>query len=157
MAQPPLLLEESYFDIVSLEAVPEYVPDAEGQPRRHGVEMQLGLATVDDNPGVWRVSLDIAHKDVAEETPRYRFRLRAIGFFRYVADEKPEAEVAQLVATNGASILYSSAREYLLMLTSRAPWGQLSLPTMSFADVRLTPNEAQPEAKSPWSRSGAPT
>lgn len=87
---------------------------------------------------MWRVSLDIAHKDVAEQTPRYRFRLRAIGFFRSVADEKPAAEVAQLVATNGASILYSSAREYLLMLTSRAPWGQLSLPTMSFADVRLT-------------------
>ena len=52
MAQPPLLLEESYFDIVSLEAVPEYVPDAEARPRRHGVEMQLGFATVDENPGV---------------------------------------------------------------------------------------------------------
>jgi preprotein translocase subunit SecB len=142
MAQPPLLLEESYFDIVSLEAVPDYVPDAEGQPRRHGVEMQLGLATVDDNPDVWRVSLDIAHKAVEEETPRYRFRLRAIGYFRYVADEIPEAEVAQLIATNGASILYSSAREYLLMLTSRTPWGQLSLPTMSFADAVLTPDEA---------------
>ena len=142
MAQPPLLLEESYFDIVSLEAAPEYVPDAEGQPGRHGVEMQLGLATVDDNPDVWRVSLDIAHKALEEETPRYRFRLRAIGFFRYVADEIPEADVAQLIATNGASILYSSAREYLLMITSRTPWGQLSLPTMSFADAVLTPDEA---------------
>jgi len=28
------------------------------------------------------------------------------------------------------------------MLTSRTPWGQLSLPTMSFADAVLTPDEA---------------
>lgn len=139
MAQPPLQLEESYFDVVSLEAAPEYVPDAEARPRRHGVEMQLGLATVDDSPGVWRVSLDIRHKDVVEEAPRYRFRLRVVGFFRWSTEGQPEDQVAQIVAVNGASILYSSAREYLLMITSRAPWGQLSLPTMSFADVAVTP------------------
>ena len=139
MAQPPLQLEESYFDVVSVEAAPEYVPDAEARPRRHGVEMQLGLATVDDSPGVWRVSLDIRDKVIDDEASRYRFRLRVIGFFRWSTERQPEDQVAQIVAVNGASILYSSAREYLLMITSRAPWGQLSLPTMSFADVTVTP------------------
>ena len=139
MAQPPLRLEESYFDVVSLEAAPEYVPDAEARPRRHGVEMQLGLATVNDSPGVWRVSLDIRHKDIDEEAPRYHFRLRIIGFFRWCSEEQLKEEVAHIVAVNGASILYSSAREYLLMITSRAPWGQLGLPTMNFADVTVTP------------------
>jgi preprotein translocase subunit SecB len=139
MAQPPLQLEESYFDIVSLEAVPEYLPDAAAKPRRHGVEMQLELATVDDSPGVWRVTLDIRHKDIDEETSRYHFRLRVIGFFRWSAEAGPEDDTARVVAVNGASILYSSAREYLLMITSRAPWGQLRLPTMSFADVAVTP------------------
>jgi len=62
-----------------------------------------------------------------------------IGFFRWSTEGQPEDQVAQIVAVNGASILYSSAREYLLMITSRAPWGQLSLPTMSFADVAVTP------------------
>jgi preprotein translocase subunit SecB len=139
MAQPPLQLEESYFDVVNLEAAPEYVPDTETRPRRHGVEMQLGLATVDDSPGVWRVSLDIRSKDVDDEALRYHFRLRVIGFFRWCSEEQLEEEVAHIVAVNGASILYSSAREYLLVITSRAPWGQLSLPTMSFADVAVTP------------------
>jgi len=139
MAQPPLQLEESYFDVVSVEAAPEYVPDAEAKPRRHGVEMQLGLATVDDSPGVWRVSLDIRDKVIDDEASRYRFRLRVIGFFRWSTERQPEDQVAQIVAVNGASILYSSAREYLLMITSRAPWGQLSLPTMSFADVAVSP------------------
>lgn len=137
MAQPPLLLEESYFDQVHVEAAPEYAPDPDGAPRQHGVEMQLGLATVDASPDLWRVSLDIRHKEADDEAPRYHFRLRTVGFFKYVADERPEPEVAKLMAANGASILYSSAREYLLLLTSRGPWGQLSLPTMSFADVAI--------------------
>ena len=139
MAQPPLQLEESYFDVVSLEADPKYLPDTEARPRRHGVEMKLGLATLDDSPGVWRVSLDIRHKDFDEEAPRYHFRLRIIGFFRWCSAEQLEDAVAHIVAVSGASILYSAAREYLLLITSRAPWRQLSLPTMSFADVTVTP------------------
>jgi preprotein translocase subunit SecB len=85
------------------------------------------------------VSLDLRHKDIDEEAPRYHFRLRIIGFFSWCSEEQLEEEVAHIVAVNGASILYSSAREYLLMITSRAPWGQLTLPTMSFADVTVTP------------------
>jgi preprotein translocase subunit SecB len=139
MAQPPLQLEESYIDLVSVEAVPAYVPDPEARPHRHGVQMQFGLATVDDSPGVWRVSLDITHKDIDAAPLRYRFRLRIVGFFRWSAEQRPEPEVAKLVAVNGASILYSAAREYLLIVTSRAPWGQLTLPTVSFADVEVTP------------------
>lgn len=140
MAGPPLQLEESFFDTVSLEVAPEYVPDSEGRQRQHGVEIRLNLATLDDDPEVWRVTLDLTDKDVGGETPRYHFRLRTIGFFRWAADERPAEDVAQAVAVNGASILYSSAREYLLMLTSRTPWGQITLPTMSFEDVRVTPD-----------------
>lgn len=140
MAGPPLQLEESYFDTVHLDVVPEYSPDAEGRPRQHGVQIHLNLATLDDNPGMWRVALDLTDKDVDGETPRYHFRLRMIGFFRWTGGEQTEQDVAQIVAVNGASILYSSAREYLLMLTSRTPWGQITLPTMSFAGIAVTPD-----------------
>ena len=142
MAQPPVQLEESYYDVVSLEASPDYVPDPQARPvgpPERASQVKLDLATVDADPGVWRVSLDIRHKEAGGETPRYRFRLRIVGFFRWAGAETPEADVARLVAVNGASILYSSARELLLLLTSRMPWGQLSLPTLSFADVE--PNE----------------
>ena len=141
MAQPPVQLEESYYDVVSLEAPQDYVPDPHarpaGPPEREAL-VKLDLATVDADPGVWRVSLDIRHREAEDETPRYRFHLRVVGFFRWGGGETPNAEVAQLVAVNGASILYSSAREFLLLLTSRMPWGQLSLPTLSFADVELS-------------------
>jgi len=141
VASPPVQLEESYYDVVSLEAPQDYVPDPHarpaGPPEREAL-VKLDLATVDADPGVWRVSLDIRHREAEGETPRYRFRLRVVGFFRWGGGETPNAEVAQLVAVNGASILYSSAREFLLLLTSRMPWGQLSLPTLSFADVELS-------------------
>lgn len=145
MAQPPLQLEESFFDLVHLEAVPEYAHGPE-RSQRHAVGMKLNLATLDDQPGVWRVTLDIRDDDVGHEIPRYHFRLRVVGFFRWTAEERPEDQIAQLMAVNGTSMLYSSAREYLLMLTSRAPWGQLSLPTISFADVSVTPEDDSEEA-----------
>ena len=96
MAQPPLLLEESYFDSGPRGGASKYAPDPDGAPRQHGVEMQLGLAKVDASPDLWRVSLDIRHQEVDDEAPRYHFRLRTVGFFKHVADERPEAEVPKL-------------------------------------------------------------
>jgi|MTBAKSStandDraft_2_1061841.scaffolds.fasta_scaffold18845_6 preprotein translocase subunit SecB len=42
------------------------------------------------------------------------------------------AEPEKLVRINGASILYSAAREFLITITSRGPWGAITLPTISF-------------------------
>ena len=137
MAPPPVQLEESYYGVVSLEAPQDYVPDQHAQPAEREVQIKLDLATVDADPRMWRVTLDIRHSELAHETPRYRFHLRVVGFFRWAGGEIPAAEEGRLVATNGAAILYSSARELLLLLTSRMPWGQLSLPTVSFTDVTL--------------------
>ena len=52
-------------------------------------------------------------------------------------DDQPEPKVAKVVGVNGASNVFSSAREYLMLVTSRGPWGQLRLPAMSFADLEV--------------------
>jgi preprotein translocase subunit SecB len=135
--QPPLQLEESYFDIVNVEAVANHKPAARGEPFQHEIVVQLNLATVDNQPGLWQVSLDIAGKDDASAPPPYRFRLRGVGVFRYTGEDQPEPEIARVVGINGASIVFSSAREYLMLITSRGPWGQLRLPAMSFADLEV--------------------
>ncbi len=137
--QPSLQLEESFFDIVSVETVPQHTPDRGGRPAEPAVEVAVTLAIIDERPGVWKATLEIAGKDENEDAgpPAYRFRLRTVGFFRYAGEDMPEAEVARIVGANGCSILYSSAREYLLMITARAPWGQMALPTMSFAGLSV--------------------
>jgi preprotein translocase subunit SecB len=136
--QPPLQLEESYFDLVHVEAIPEHKPAAPGESLRHEIVVQLNLATIDDRPGMWQVTLDIRGTNDAAAPPPYRFRVRGVGTFTYTGEDQSEPEIAKVVGVNGASIVFSSAREYLLLLTSRGPWGQLRLPTMSFADLQMS-------------------
>lgn len=69
MAGPPLQLEESFFDTVRVDAVPEHSPSTEGRPQQHGVQVHIDLATLDDSPGMLRVALDLTDKDVDGETP----------------------------------------------------------------------------------------
>jgi preprotein translocase subunit SecB len=135
--QPPLQLEGSYFDVVHIEAVPEHKPAAQGESLRRHCAVRVDLSTIDAHPGMWRVTLDIEGKDDEATPPPYLFRLRGIGTFRYTGDDRPEPEIARIVGVNGASIVFSSAREYLMLLTSRGPWGQMRLPTVSFADLEV--------------------
>jgi len=59
----------------------------------------------------------------------YDFRLVVFAVLRYEVDQDDEKQM-HLAFRNALSILYGSAREYLLVLTSRAPWGGYQLPTM---------------------------
>ena len=157
--QPSLQLEESFFDLVSVETVPRHMPDPGGRPAEPAVEVAVTLAIIDERPGVWKATLEIAgkHENDDAEPPPYRFRLRTVGFFRYAGEQMPEAEVARVVGANGCSILYSSAREYLLLITSRAPWGQLTLPTMSFADLAVQATDARSGRRTQAPSTGAGT
>jgi len=75
------------------------------------------------------------------------FKVVMLGLF--TVDEtwmqKPGNVAEKLVLITGASILYSSAREHLLTLTSRGVYPALMLPTVQF-NVGPT---AKPEAESP--------
>jgi hypothetical protein len=83
----------------------------------------------------------------------YEIRLIAFGQFT-VADEKIERpRAAQLVAVSGVSIIYSAAREYLMVLTGRGPWGAFQLPTVSFVDARVNQVAPAEADKSGVSRS----
>jgi len=55
--------------------------------------------------------------------------LIAIGFFSVNAEWK---DPLKLLEVTGASILYAAAREFLITITSRGPWGAIMLPTTSF-------------------------
>ena len=60
--------------------------------------------------------------------------------FRVVAPMEPDA-ARKMAYVNGMSILYSSIRETVLLLTGRFPAGPFVLPTISFVDEydRLAP------------------
>jgi preprotein translocase subunit SecB len=77
------------------------------------------------------VKLQVSTVPAGELPIPYRVALEVIGFFSVLPD-MPEAEVTNLVYMNGSALLYSAAREYLLLLTGRGPWPALQLPTTNF-------------------------
>ncbi len=53
------------------------------------------------------------------------------GFFR-LPEGLAKEEAVKLAGITGSSILYSAAREHLLMVTGRMMWGPFQLPTIRF-------------------------
>jgi len=103
--QPSVQLEESCFDLVSVETSPEHTPESGGRPTQPAIEVTVNLATVDDRPGVCNSTLDSGGKGDDCEPPPYRLSLRTVDFYRHSDDEGPEAEVARVVGVNGCSVL----------------------------------------------------
>ncbi|MCX5893162.1 MAG: hypothetical protein NTW80_09360, partial [Deltaproteobacteria bacterium] len=64
-----------------------------------------------------------------------------------------ENKITSMVHTNGAAILYSSTREFLLMITGRGPWGGFYLPTTNFLEPpkpeKEEPLVSEPAPKAP--------
>ncbi|MBM3883498.1 MAG: hypothetical protein FJ387_27975 [Verrucomicrobia bacterium] len=92
------------------------------------------------NPRLWTVALDVKYQPASQTNTPYVFSLFLVGFFE-VAKAFDEARVAALVKTNGASVLYGTAREIIREQTSRGPAGPFLLPTASFIveDSSATP------------------
>jgi preprotein translocase subunit SecB len=130
MVNPPLQLEAYYFTKVAVSADPCYVP-REGIDPAITIDTNVGLGQHNDEPYRWMVTLGVHVKSPDEKPIPYKMDLEAVGFFR--VDSKVGKERAPLlVQTNGAAILYSAAREYLLTITGRGPWPPITLPTTNF-------------------------
>lgn len=54
----------------------------------------------------------------------------AVGIFEVIEWPDPD----KLLIINGSSILYSAAREFLINISNRGPWGGITLPVYSFLD-----------------------
>lgn len=134
--KPPLLLDTSFVSELELVANSEF--NVEGEPETE-VDTDVKLASDPDDPESWHIGLKITLQSEAEDSMPYSGHLLIHGFFRFTDLEQPRDKVARAVAVNGASMLYSSAREYLLMVTSRGPWPAVTLPTVSFLDLQPLP------------------
>jgi preprotein translocase subunit SecB len=111
-----------------------------GPPPQVTIQAQTGLADLEE-PNRWRADLGIVVRPADENRPLpYEIAITVSGVFRVVAEMEPE-KARKLAFVNGMSILYSSARETVLLLTGRFPAGPFVLPTLSFVDEydRLAP------------------
>ncbi|MEZ5124905.1 MAG: protein-export chaperone SecB [Thermoleophilia bacterium] len=137
LKHPPLRLEQSFFDLVQIEAIKGYDRGEYETNQPELLDVEVNLASLKEPAKQWEVRLEVRLKPDEElPLPPYRLDLRGFGYFA-VPNGDEDAETARMVAVNGASILYSSMREYVMMVTSRGPWGSVTLPTISFTSLTV--------------------
>ncbi len=90
-----------------------------------------------EEPGVWRVELSLRLGPDLDPPANYLVEMRLFGVFEFEDPELDEQTATRVVAVNGLSMLYTSAREHLWLQTSRGKWGALGLPTASFAGIEI--------------------
>lgn len=145
MPKVPLQLETYYFTKVAVSADPCYEPK-DGVAPAITIDTNLGMGQHRDDPLRWMVTLGLHAKSPEEKPIPYNVDLEVVGFFRI--DPEVEREKAPLlVQANGAALLYSAAREYVLTITGRGPWPPVVLPTTNFLGPAKAKEKAGPQAR----------
>jgi len=119
-----LQLEELFFPVQEVRANPEH--DTQGDRTGTNLRQSFSVQAVEGQAGLYGVELLIECDRDASRNPPYFFQLHVFALVRVEAALDPAA-VQGIVTTTGFSVLVGAARERLLELTSRAPWGRFMM------------------------------
>jgi len=154
MNASPLQLDHYFFAEAHCKASPEPPePDdlnfGAADPTRFSTEIKMFKGESD--PDTYQIQLAVKSTEEAVPKGAYDLTVHVIGYFRVDPDYEHE-HLEHLVQINGASALYSAARDFVLTLTSRGPWGPLLLPTVNFRIGQGKPAAAVAEGDWPPAR-----
>jgi len=99
-----------------------------------------------DNKRDWKVALQLNCEPVDKNAGSYVVSMELIGFFE-VDNELSEDRIGDVVAANAPAILYSAARELILLITGRGPFPPLALPSATFIDETPSSKKRLAEAQ----------
>lgn len=139
----PLQLERYVFTKLEIETNQDYVPQEVSPDNPIKLRLDIGLGEHSEDPTKFQVSMGIDELRAEKGVLPYRIALQVVGQFSVAQNFKPD-DLKKLVQVNGASMLYSAARELVLLVTSRGPWSAFQLPTISFYQAV---SEAVPQKK----------
>jgi preprotein translocase subunit SecB len=123
----PLELKEYFFPVAQVVADPNVPDDIDVNAISYTIGTSIQKSKGDD---AYQVAVDISSPPEDEKSSQaYRIHVVVVGVFK-VAQSWEDKE--KLLRVNGSSILYSAAREFLITITSRGPYGAVTLPTVSF-------------------------
>ena len=145
----PLQLKNYFLTNISIKVNPEFNPNID-DPDLEELAINVSVTPSEQQENLFQVDLEIKlePKEDKDIFP-YQIQLVTVGIFE-ISPEWPKEKVMDLLKITGASILYSAAREFLLITTSRLPWKPVMLPTISFAQVKNNlskNNKSQDELK----------
>jgi hypothetical protein len=107
------------------------------------------IKKVPRKPAFWEMRLDIkTPDDISPNTFPYIFALTVYGYLRCeFPKEMSREDILQrrtLLFVNGASVLYSAARDRLLLSTSGFPYPPYCLPSFRFVPTKPPKSDANP-------------
>lgn len=122
-------VEEAFFSLQS-----DQIENIEDLPnlQSEDLKIEVGLGEGKDDCFKRFCQLTVNLNEKAAEAFPYKFKIQMIGFFNL--DSTVSEEELDMLMTNGApSMLYTAAREYLLLVTGRTRFLPLMLPTVFFS------------------------
>jgi preprotein translocase subunit SecB len=142
--QPARMQLENYFvEDLSFQVQQNYKFDPQNPPKLEPTDLEIEVRLGDVKNDAFRkiCHLVVTLKEALENPVPYSFRLVMVGFFKMDAacDEK---EIEILLKNTAPSILFTAGREILMMVTGRARFQSLMLPTMAFFP-KLSSNELE--------------
>jgi preprotein translocase subunit SecB len=145
MIPSPLSLE--WYFIKELRVA--WQPDFDGSEAKSLLVSDLSVEVLPsqnkEEPLKWGFELIITLEDKTGKRFPYTFQIALVGFFeisKAYAERNPNG--AELLAiVNGPAVLYSAAREHITTVTSRGPYPEVILPTVTFLPVEEKPSKTQ--------------
>lgn len=133
MKNSPLLLKGINYSKVALEHR-EDQPNTT-IPAQVGVKVQVGVNN--ETPNLFYVKMTVSLSDQPKgEKSHITGEVIAVGTFEHSKDASEELK-QNLISITAPSILYSSAREMISLVTGRFPGGCVQLGTMSFQKMDI--------------------
>lgn len=154
MSHPPLKLLNCFFSDLQIKENQQFsAPDDYWVTPTPEDDIDFRVRVFHDsneNNGRWRAGLLIETGDLNDDSDivlPYTIHVMAIGEFLVVDESKGLEELEDLVAKVGGAMLYSSAREFLAVATSRMLHGTYFIPTVSFLKMKRTEPEKLEDSK----------
>lgn len=122
-------LKYYFFPLVNVEANSSFVPP-DDKVVGIDVKTNVNIAENEENSKLYQVQLDINIVPQEGKLIPYNVTLKAVGILEVEGDSSDKEGI---VRTQGAAILYSASREFLLGIMFRGPWAPILLPITLFS------------------------
>ena len=151
----PLQLDAYYVDRLTFEVVDDW--DDDEPESSWDIEVDPAHLRNDENPFEQQVALWVRFGPAEGSSAPYRGEIAGRAFFR-VTDEDDLDKAANLVAFNGASILFGLLRGQVAQVTAFARWSTFLMPPVNLVEAfaKAFEREDEPAESKPRAKRAAP-
>jgi preprotein translocase subunit SecB len=151
----PLQLDAYYVDRLTFEVVDDW--DEDEPESSWDIEVDPTHLRNDENPFEQQVALWVRFGPAEGASAPYRGEIAGRAFF-HVTDEDDLERAANLVAFNGASILFGLLRGQLAQVTAFARWSTFLMPPVNLVEAfaKAFEREDEPADEKPRAKRAAP-